>query len=90
MYKLKFEKLTIYEVEEVYELLIQWCTESKDILSIDLVNVKKIDMTAIQLLLSTQKTCKQKSIKLELINISNELLKTIEVAGCSELLGVKQ
>ena len=86
MNKIEYEKLTIYEVESFHKDLLQLCSKEEKALILDFSGVQKIDMTAIQLLLSTQKTCEQKSSQLILENVSSDLLETIRIAGCQTLL----
>ncbi|MDY0117442.1 MAG: STAS domain-containing protein [Sulfurimonadaceae bacterium] len=84
--KIGYEKFTIYEVEEVYKAL-NLELSSKQEIQIDLQGVQKIDMVAIQLLLSTHKTCQKDDKSFTLVNISSELQHTIDMVGCMPLLG---
>ena len=86
MNKVETEKLTIYEVESFHKSLQQWCQSAQSELKIDLANVKVIDISAIQLLLSAQKSCESKSSRFELVNVSPEVCKTFHSAGCQTLL----
>lgn len=88
MVELNYEKLTIYEVEEFYEFIKQKFHEADTVLEIDFKNIQKIDMVAIQLLLSLQHSCKKKSLKLVMKNFSSELLDTLKACGCNEILEV--
>ncbi len=85
MSKIEYEKLTIYEVESFHKDLLQWCSEGEKALILDFNGVQKIDMAAVQLLLSAQQTCKKKSCELTLENLSPELIKTMHIAGCQTL-----
>ena len=85
MFKLEYNKLTIYEVEELHKILLENYLKNSE-LALDMQEVQKIDMTAIQLLLSTQKSCKDKDIAFSLHNLSDEIIKTIEISGCVEIL----
>ena len=58
--KLESENFTIYEIKELKDKLLEEFQQSEDI-QIDLSNVIKIDMTAIQLLLSLKKVVKIKT-----------------------------
>lgn len=89
MNTIEYEKLTIYEVETFHKDLIQLCDKAETSLILDLGNVEKIDMAAIQLLLSAQKTCKKKSLDLILKNVSSEIVETFGIAGCNTLLKVQ-
>ncbi len=85
MLKLNYDKLTIYEVEELYKILLE-SYKQNDELALDFSDVKKIDMTAIQLLFSTQKSCKDNSINFSLHNFSDELKETLKISGCNKIL----
>jgi len=80
-----YEKLTIYEVESFHKILLQWCGEAQKVLSLDFGRVQKIDIAAIQLLLSAQKTCHKKSSELILENVSSSVRETLRLAGCEML-----
>jgi len=88
MMKLEYDKLTIYEVEDLHKKLIEYFSKSATDLTLDLDFIQKLDMTGIQLLLSTQRTCKQKLIPFSLINLSDEIKQTLKLAGCDTILGV--
>jgi len=87
--ELPYNKLTIYEVEEFYKLLVEQVENAESKLELDFTTIEKIDMVAIQLLLSLQQTCKNKSIQLILKNFSSELLHTLKASGCDKVLEVK-
>jgi len=80
-----YEKLTIYEVESFHKILLQWCDKAQKVLALDFGRVQKIDIAAIQLLLSAQKTCHKKSSELILENLSSGLRETLRLAGCETL-----
>ena len=80
------EKLTIYEVESFHKQLLAWLEGGIEELKLDFGNVKLIDVPALQLLLSVQKSCDHKGINFELTNVSEEVCKSILNAGCSPLL----
>jgi len=83
-----YEKLTIYEVEEFYQFLLPHISDGSSKLEFDFINIQKIDMVAIQLLISLDKTCKQDSIVLVLKNFSSELQDTLKACGCDKVLEV--
>ena len=85
--KLESENFTIYEVEELKDQLLKEVQTYKDI-EVDLSNVLKIDMTAIQLLLSLKKSCEQQNKSLEIINIDTNVFKAFQLSGCDTALGV--
>ena len=83
------EKFTIYEVEELYK---EFTSELKsgEAIEVDLNGVKKIDMPAIQLLISTLKSCEADSTPFSLSNISDEVKESLKISGCDILLGGKE
>lgn len=85
--RIEKEKFTIYEVEELCKKLLLEIKKHKDI-EIDMQEVKKIDMPAIQLLISTMKSCHAKEGNLRLSNISDEVRQSLRVSGCNVVLGV--
>ncbi len=88
MKKLKYEKLTIYEVEDLHKKILKYLEKEEGDLELDLDSIQKIDMTAIQLLLSTKKTYEAQSRKLILTNLSDSIKHTLKLSGCDLLLGV--
>ena len=88
MRTLKYDKLTIYEVEDLHKKLLKYLNKADGELVLDLSLIQKIDMTAIQILLSTQKSCQEKSLTFSLINLSDELKQTLKSCGCDVILGV--
>lgn len=85
---LKMEKLTIYEVESLHKKLLVFI-EKYDQIDLDMQNIQKIDMPGIQLLLSTSLTCKAKSKKFSLNNITEPVLESLQLCKSAKLLGVK-
>ena len=85
---LNSEKFTIYEVEELYKEFVSEL-KSGEAIEVDLDGVKKIDMPAIQLLISTLKSCEADSTPFSLSNISNEVKESLKISGCNALLGVE-
>ena len=81
------EKFTIYEVEEIYKELSS-ALKTGEAIDVNLDGVVQIDMPAIQLLVSTLKTCESKSIPFALSNISDEVKQTLKLTGFNTLLGV--
>jgi len=81
------EKFTIYEVEELHKELISEL-KSGEAIEIDMEGVKKIDMPAIQLLISTLKSCEANSTPFSISNISDEIKESLKISGCDTLLGV--
>ena len=85
--KLESESFTIYEVEELKKSFLEELHVYKDI-EIDLSNVQKIDMPAIQLLLSLKKSCKKLNKEFEIKNIDDNIYKAFQLSGCDTALGV--
>jgi ABC-type transporter Mla MlaB component len=81
------EKFTIYEVEEIYKEFSS-TLKSGEAVDVNLDGVVKIDMPAIQLLVSVLKTCEADSIPFSLSNVSNEVKESLKMAGCNTLFGV--
>jgi len=88
MKTLEYEKLTIYEVEALSEELHSYLVNAELTLDLDLKNVTKLDLSAIQLLLSTEKTCTSNNIKFNLHGLNNLNINTLELCGCASLLGI--
>jgi len=87
--KLEYDKVTIYEVESLQKELLELINAIEDELVLDFSQVSKVDMTSIQILISAQKSCKEKAIPFSLINLSTGLKETLESCGCSTILGVQ-
>ncbi|NQY94670.1 MAG: STAS domain-containing protein [Campylobacteraceae bacterium] len=85
--KLKNEHFTIYEVEKLKDEFIKELGSHKKVI-IDLANIKKIDMPAIQLLLSLKISCNQVKKPFELKNIPENIFKSFQISGCDTALGV--
>jgi len=85
---LSFEKLTIYEVETLHETLKPLVESLTEDLELDLSSVRKVDMSAIQILIATQKSCQSQNVELILKNVDEVILKDLDLCGCSQLLGV--
>jgi len=85
--KLESESFTIYEVETLKDKLLEELHVYKDI-EVDLSNIKKIDMPAIQLLLSLKKSCEQEKKTFEIKNIDPNIFKAFQLSGCDTALGV--
>lgn len=87
MEKISFEKLTINEVEALSETVKPFLASLSEDLVLDLSDVRKMDMSAIQLFLATQKSCKAQNYDLRLEGLDESLQKDINLCGCSRLLG---
>lgn len=84
--KLKNNNFTIYEVEEIKKDFIQLLEKDKVI--VDLENITKIDMSAMQLLLALKKSCDESKKEFEVKNLKEEVLSSFEITGIAYVLGV--
>lgn len=84
--ELQNNNFTMYEVEGIKQEFLELLKE--DEITIDMKNITKIDMSAIQLLLSLKKSCEEENKKLEIINIKEEILASFEISGTAYILGV--
>lgn len=84
---LKNNNFTIYEVEQLQEDFIKEA-QNKETIVIDFKNITKIDMSAIQLLISLKKSCDEKNKTFEIKNIKDEILDSFEITGTAYILGV--
>ena len=88
--KIPFEELTVYEVKQFHQVLINELETSKSSINLDFSQVKKIDLNTIQLILSLKKTCEEKSIELQLINIAARQVKqTFKLFNLEQQLSFK-
>jgi len=86
--KLEYDKLTIYEVEDLHKKLLSLSQTITENLVLDLENIQKVDMPAIQLFISAQKTLQEKSLSLSITNLSDDLKQSLKLCGCDKTLGV--
>lgn len=84
--KLQNNNFTIYEVENLKEEFVN--VLNGDEIIIDFENISKIDMSAIQLLLSLKKSCDESEKKFEIKNVKEEILDSFEITGTAYILGV--
>lgn len=84
--KLQEHGFTIYEIEDIKEKFLPLMEEEKVI--VDMENVKKIDMSAIQLLISLKKSCEQSKKEFQILNVDDEILNSFEISGTAYILGV--
>jgi len=88
MKTLEYERLTIYEVEALSKELNSYLDNAELTLDLDLKNVTKLDLSAIQLLLSTERTCSQNNIKFNLHGLNSTNKEALQLCGCAPFLGV--
>jgi len=78
---------TIYDVENIQaDLMVEFA--NNDSLDIDMSSVEKIDMAAMQLLVSAKRSCKEEDKTFALSNVSDEVLTALRVSGLEAELGV--
>ena len=81
------DELTIYEIETFYkELLDEF---NKGDVVVDISSLNKIDMSAIQLLLSVKKSCQESSKAFKIVGANSETRKLFQESGCQTLLGAE-
>ncbi len=85
--KLENSTFTIYEVEEIKDLF-EASLVHDDKIVVDLANVTKIDMSAIQLLISLKQTCIEKNKLFQIQNANDDILNAFNVSGVAYILGV--
>jgi len=83
--KIEEDELRIYEVEALHKELLNAFNQSE--ISIDMANVKKVDMSVIQLFVSMQKSCKKEDKSFKLLNVNEEVSTLFKSAACGFLLG---
>lgn len=85
--KIDAYNFTIYDVENVQaDLMVEFA--NNDAVNIDMGSVEKIDMAALQLLVSTKRSCKEENKTFELSNISDEVSAAVRMSGLESELGV--
>ncbi|MDA7818189.1 STAS domain-containing protein [Sulfurimonas sp.] len=84
---LEYDKLTIYEVDSLKKALLPVVeTLSKDLL-LDFSSATKIDMAAIQFLISLKKSCIEKGFNLVLPRLQDSVKDNLRLCACSSLIG---
>ena len=82
--------LNIYKIEEFHNELIKELELKNDLLSLDFTNVEKIDLSSIQLILSTKKYCDVNNIKFTITDIKTKQVKQmLKMFNLYEKLGVQ-
>jgi len=84
--KLLNNNFTIYEVEELKNNFLELLNQEEIIL--DFENISKIDMSALQLIISFKKSCDDLNKTLEIVNIKEDILNSFEITGIAYYLGV--
>ena len=89
--KISFNELSIYEVENFKQEILNALEENEDknIFELDFEFVESIDLSSIQILLSLKKYCDKEKLKLQLININAKAIKQkFKLLNLNEVLGV--
>lgn len=89
--KIKFDELCIQEVESFYKSLQDEISMLQgNPLILDFSNVEKIDLSAIQILISLKKYFESNDMELILINLSSgQVLQTINTFNLNHNLGLE-
>ena len=78
---------TIYDVENIQtDLMVEF--DNNENLDIDMSSVEKIDMAAMQLLVSAKRSCQAENKTFSLSHVSDEVVTAIRVSGLEAELGV--
>ncbi len=78
-------ELSIYEVESLFQSILNEFDGGSVVL--DMQNVKKVDMSIIQLFISVQKSCLEDSKEFKLNNVTSGVSKILINCSCEFLLG---
>lgn len=87
----EFEELIIQDIESIHKVLLDEVSkiEEKSFI-LDFAQVERIDLSAIQLILSLKKYCESLNIDLKFINMnSSQLKQSIKVFNLTNLLGIE-
>ena len=87
--KLEHESLTIAIAQTLHETLLAFSLTPDENLELDFTNVNKVDLCAIQLLLSAKKTLQANKQTLKLTNCTNSVIAAFALCGCEDLLGCR-
>jgi len=87
MMKLEALNFTIYDVEEVQKSLMVEFANNEN-LEIDMQSVEKIDIAALQLLVSAKRSCQKEGKSFSLTNVADEVTGAIRTCGLESELGV--
>ncbi len=85
--KIDAYNFTIYDVENIQTELMAECANN-DTLEINMESVEKIDMAALQLLVSAKRTCELDNKSFALSHVSEEIASAIRMSGLETELGV--
>ena len=82
---IEVDKITIDQVNDYKKNLIKYLTLYRDLV-LDMQNVEEIDIAGIQILIAAKNMAKSLGKKLEIINISNTIVKFFTQAGFNETI----
>ncbi len=90
MYKISFNELIIDKIDDLHAQLLEEIEKVEDNkISIDFTDIKKMDLSAIQLFLSLKKYCEASNIELKIENLNSKSIKqTLTMLNLTEALGV--
>ncbi len=85
--KIEAFNFTIYDVENIQmDLMVEFANNES--LDVDMSSVEKIDMAAMQLLVSAKRSCQAESKTFSMSHVSDEVANAIRVSGLEAELGV--
>ena len=85
--KIDAYNFTIYDVENIQaDLMVEFANNES--LDIDMQSVEKVDMAALQLLVSAKRSCTKENKAFSLSNLSSEVHSAIRMSGLESELGV--
>ncbi len=89
--KITFDELCIQDIESFYKILLNEVSNiNNKSFILDFIDVERVDLSAIQLIISLKKYCDSLDISLELINInSSQLEQSIQIFNLENILGIK-
>ncbi len=83
--KLEWDTLSVQIADELKEKLLHFSEKIEEIMKLDLSNVNKIDLCAIQLLMSLKKGLDEVGSRLLLLNCTIGVMDALTLCGCLEL-----
>lgn len=83
----EFEELNIKKARDFHSYLLDLASTNDEI-KIDMSNIKSIDASCIQLLISCKKSCEKQNKRFVIENISEEVLDSFTLIGADLYLGV--
>jgi anti-anti-sigma factor len=78
--------LGVEEADKIKDELMSFFQTQDKALELDLGNVNKVDLCALQLLLSLKKSLEDEERTLLLLNCTNSVVEAFELCGCFQLL----